>query len=405
MSVVVVQFSEAVQTAMDLAYNLTCTITGPQDITVTSGTLGAGSGQPVPIEYLPAEHTLDSRVRLLIKYQGRPTTTIAVGDPLEFKLETQDGENLLRDIFATNVIAKDPYSDRIVQLIDADGCPVDPYVFPALGLSRANDGLETGFNAFKIPESNFLVFEATVRSCRSGCRPATGSGPAGRDNSFGRKRRFADFEEDRQKREADDESSKVEIREMFRVYESRGSIPDGETEIITAKQTVEEVCLTAVAYHGMIGAIIIVFMLLLLFAIIAGICFRKSRMIGMKNKLADSQSSSTSYLANSGPFTARAPSQNQHHGHNSRYPGPALSNNFTTAKQTNRIQQQRYLPNRDIENEEDDNLPSNNSRRPFPDPSEPIYTDPSLFERSRSITSMSLKDQSRPTREHETVKL
>ena len=38
--------------------------------------------------------------------QGRPTTTIAVGDPLEFKLETQEGENLLRDIFATNVVAK-----------------------------------------------------------------------------------------------------------------------------------------------------------------------------------------------------------------------------------------------------------------------------------------------------------
>merc|ERR1719232_23183 len=120
-AVVVVQFSEAVQTRHDLAYNLTCTVKQPEDITVTSGTLGAGSGQPVPIEYLPAEHTLDSRVRLLIKYQGRPTTTIAVGDPLEFKLETQDGENLLRDIFASNVIAKDPYSDRIVQLIDADG--------------------------------------------------------------------------------------------------------------------------------------------------------------------------------------------------------------------------------------------------------------------------------------------
>ena len=65
-------------------------------------------------------------------------------------------------------LVQDPYSDRVVQLIDADGCPVDPYVFPALGISRANDGLETGFNAFKIPESNFLVFEATVRSCRSG---------------------------------------------------------------------------------------------------------------------------------------------------------------------------------------------------------------------------------------------
>jgi len=405
-NIVVVQFAQDIQTNMDMKYNLTCTTRGPGSAVVTSGYIGAGSGQPVPIEYLPAEHTLDSRVRLLIKYQGRPTTTIAVGDPLEFKLETMDGENLLQDIFATNVIAKDPYSDRVVQLIDTDGCPVDPYVFPALGLSRANDGLETGFNAFKIPESNFLVFEATVRSCRSGCRPATCSGPSGRDNSFGRKRRYADLEEDRHKREAEDESSKVEIREMFRVYESRESIPDGETDIITAKQTVEEVCLTAVAYHGMVGALVIVFMLLLLFAVIAGICFRKNRMIGMKNRLADSQSSSTSYLANSGPFTARAPSQHQHSGHNSRYPGPAMANNFTTStvKQTNRIQQQRYLPSH--EQEEDDELPSiKNSRRPFPDPSEPIYTDPSLFERSRSITSMSLKDQTRPTREHESVKL
>ena len=35
-------------------------------------------------------------MRLLIKYQGRPTTTIAVGDPLDFKLETQEGRNLLQ---------------------------------------------------------------------------------------------------------------------------------------------------------------------------------------------------------------------------------------------------------------------------------------------------------------------
>ena len=50
-------------------------------------------------------------------------------------------------------------------------CPVDPYVFPSLGLSRSGDGLATNFNAFKIPESNFLVFEATVKTCRDGCPP------------------------------------------------------------------------------------------------------------------------------------------------------------------------------------------------------------------------------------------
>ena len=44
----------------------------------------------------------------------------------------------IQDIFATNVIARDPYSDRFVELIDGNGCPVDPYVFPALGLSRYN---------------------------------------------------------------------------------------------------------------------------------------------------------------------------------------------------------------------------------------------------------------------------
>lgn len=49
------------------------------------------SGSPIPIEYLPAENTLSSRVRLMILYQGRPTTTIAVGDPLTFRLEAQDG--------------------------------------------------------------------------------------------------------------------------------------------------------------------------------------------------------------------------------------------------------------------------------------------------------------------------
>lgn len=49
------------------------------------------SGSPIPIEYLPAENTLSSRVRLMILYQGRPTTTIAVGDPLTFRLEAQEG--------------------------------------------------------------------------------------------------------------------------------------------------------------------------------------------------------------------------------------------------------------------------------------------------------------------------
>lgn len=78
------------------------------------------SGSPIPIEYLPAENSLSSKVRLMILYQGRPTTTIAVGDPLTFRLEAQDGYSH-PDIFATNVVARDPYSGRSIQLIDRFG--------------------------------------------------------------------------------------------------------------------------------------------------------------------------------------------------------------------------------------------------------------------------------------------
>lgn len=113
-----------------------------------------------------------------------------MGDPLTFRLEAQDGYNHVTDIFATNVVARDPYSGRSIQLIDRFGCPVDPFVFPELDKLRDGDTLEARFNAFKIPESNFLVFEATVRSCREGCQPAYCPGPAGRQEpSFGRRRR------------------------------------------------------------------------------------------------------------------------------------------------------------------------------------------------------------------------
>ena len=53
-------------------------------------------------------------------------------------------------------------------------CPVDNSVFPPLDKAREGDGLEARFQAFKIPESNYLIFEATVRTCREGCTPVSG---------------------------------------------------------------------------------------------------------------------------------------------------------------------------------------------------------------------------------------
>jgi len=59
-------------------------------------------------------------------------------------------------------------------------CPIDDAIFPSLDRARDGEGLEARFNAFKIPESNFLVFEATVKSCKGGCQPVIRSLELGR---------------------------------------------------------------------------------------------------------------------------------------------------------------------------------------------------------------------------------
>jgi hypothetical protein len=119
-NIIVVQFSDNVQTSRDKRFNLTCLFRGPGESVVTSGYIGAGSGSPIPIEYLPAENSMSSKVQMYILYQGRPTTTIAVGDPLTFRLESSE-QGHVSDIFATNVIARDPYSGKSVLLIDRYG--------------------------------------------------------------------------------------------------------------------------------------------------------------------------------------------------------------------------------------------------------------------------------------------
>lgn len=180
-NIVVVQFNDHVQTTRDKKYNLTCFFSGPGEAVVTSSYLDAKIDErshPIQIEHLPPQNVVTSNVHLRVLYRGQPTNTIAVGDLLTFRLETRSTHhrsewvNAHNEIFATNVIAKDPYSGRQVQLIDARGCPVDPInVFPEL--QRTPDGaLESEFYAFKIPDSNFLIFQATVRTCKAPCEPA-----------------------------------------------------------------------------------------------------------------------------------------------------------------------------------------------------------------------------------------
>lgn len=414
-NIVVVQFSDYVQTGKDKRFNLTCLFRGPGEAVVSSGFIGAGSGSPVPIEYLPAENTLSSKVRLMILYQGRPTTTIAVGDPLTFRLEAQDGYNYVTDIFATNVVARDPYTGRSVQLIDRFGCPVDTFVFPELDRGRSGDSLEARFNAFKIPESNFLVFEATVKTCKDGCQPAYCPSGSGRSEpSFGRRRRsindtmmidgsnntvievtgsnignktegtsVVSFPQTEKSEEIESDKGAPEspefVREMIEVFDSREEL---QQEAQKAELVPETVCLTKGEYHGLVTVLFSLLALLLTVVVLVSWGYRRYWSVIQKNIIVNRSSSNISTFSSTSYPNTRSSNVS---GGISMF-GTGFGKSFAGFGRA------RHFPSLP---RDDPDSPNPAPGGPFEDPSEPIYIDPSLFERSRSLRSIAVTPKRR----------
>lgn len=166
--------------------------------------------------------------------------------------------------------------------------------------------MEARFNAFKIPESNFLVFEATVRTCRDGCQPAYCTSNTGRSEpSFGKRRRRSlndtdsdldnmldgnstvvvnatavnfiaqlnDTDEDNFETNVESDQSEFpeHVREMIEVFDSREELQMEARKIIALPETV---CLSNGEYHAFISAILILIILLLGLTIAAGWVYR-----------------------------------------------------------------------------------------------------------------------------------
>ncbi|RWS29725.1 uncharacterized protein B4U80_08834, partial [Leptotrombidium deliense] len=352
-NIVVVQFNDFVQTSRDKKYNLTCYFSGPGEAVVTSNYLDTKTDgrYPTQIEHLPAQNILTSNVVLRILYRGTPTNTIVVGDLLTFRLEARGHyryDYYNSDIFATNVIAKDPYTGRQVHLIDGRGCPVDLYVFPEL--HKTPDGaLEAEFYAFKIPDSNFLVFQATVRTCRGPCEPVI-CADRGRGHgsfpSWGRKKRSVNgtealheaASEETEEYEPTKPTTKngteeEEVHELLRVYLSREDIPSAESEFQVMEKEVSEpsFCIAQSGYYTLITAVTLLTTLLIVICVAGLIVFRRTKFTIKENRVE---------ATNPNLYVSQFHKSSMH--------------------------------------------------QKFDDPSEPIYTDPSLFERSRSLRSLTI---------------
>lgn len=90
-------------------------------------------------------------------------------------------------IFARSCVAMAKDSKSTFQIIDDEGCPVDPTIFP--GFTSEANALQSVYEAFRFTESYGVIFQCNVKYCLGACEPAVCEW--GRDSieSWGRKRR------------------------------------------------------------------------------------------------------------------------------------------------------------------------------------------------------------------------
>lgn len=295
---------------------------------------------------------------------------------------------------------------------------MDSYIFPELDKGRSGDSLEARFNAFKLPESNFLVFEATVRTCRDGCQPAYCPSNSGRSEpSFGRRKREinetaminatdsnviesndTDLMENEVKvsfpstttvvstkldgkpeeGEAKENAETEYVREVIEVFDSREQMEEEEsqrdTQPLKAKYLADTVCLSPGEYHGLVSALLILIAILLTMAVICGLAYKRYWTIMRKNLIVDRASSMSSTYPRSRSTESSG-----------------LSTIFGTQKQFMGFRAARNFPS--LPKDGDIECPAPGGL--FEDPSEPIYTDPSLFERARSLRSIAVSNKRR----------
>lgn len=144
------------------------------------------------------------RIRIL-DARAREVETVRIGDRLTFRIEIPEDSKWHCElcpsrcvtkcvhfsapygIFARSCVAMAKDSKSTFQIIDDDGCPVDPTIFPAF--SPDGNALQSVYEAFRFTESYGVIFQCNVKYCLGPCEPAVCEW--GRDSveSWGRKRR------------------------------------------------------------------------------------------------------------------------------------------------------------------------------------------------------------------------
>jgi len=178
---VVVQRHSVVMTKTDKIYKVRCTY----DTTSRNITFGMMPiRDPDMISITSAPEAPAPRISIL-NPRGQEVETVRIGDKLTFRIEIPDKTPY--GIFARSCVAMAKDSRSTFAIIDEEGCPIDPTIFPRF--TPDGNALISQYEAFRFTESYGVIFQCNVKYCLGPCPPANCI--VGRDSfeSWGKRRR------------------------------------------------------------------------------------------------------------------------------------------------------------------------------------------------------------------------
>lgn len=178
---VVVQRHSVVMTKTDKIYKVRCTY----DTTSRNITFGMMPiRDPDMISITSAPEAPAPKIRIL-DTRNQEVETVRIGDRLTFRIEIPDKTPY--GIFARSCVAMAKDARSTFPIIDDQGCPVDPSIFPRF--TPEGNALLSVYEAFRFTESYGVIFQCNVKYCLGPCQPVSCTN--GRDNfeSWGRRRK------------------------------------------------------------------------------------------------------------------------------------------------------------------------------------------------------------------------
>jgi len=178
---VVVQRHSVVMTKTDKIYKVRCTY----DTTSRNITFGMMPiRDPDMISITSAPEAPAPKIRILDTRQ-QEVETVRIGDRLTFRIEIPDKTPY--GIFARSCVAMAKDARSTFPIIDDQGCPSDPSIFPRF--TPEGNALLSVYEAFRFTESYGVIFQCNVKYCLGPCQPV--SCTYGRDDfeSWGRRRK------------------------------------------------------------------------------------------------------------------------------------------------------------------------------------------------------------------------